>query len=463
MTQQRDMIRVPHLLLGALLAAFIAYSFLPEDSTERAGSTLSMLPDSTELPPLIPDVDELQSDTTAAIAIDTARDIVTGPFGGTSAGLTVGERLKRLDSLMLVVPADSLAVLMERYEELLDSALMIQTDAPPRTYAAENRETTPRSNQSSGRIASRPSTEANGSKDEMPSSSSSSDAATTVSITPVETPASTAPDRVEESPVAQLDQRETTTRSEPTRPVRPSDAAVIQRRSNSGYVRSTPHSQRRSNDNWTARNDSETRTTERSGARTETTTRSRRSNHGSEAIASSSPRTTSAATRERPSSRKETASRSERATRSSTTPRATRKGTARSRSRARTSERVRSSTSSLKRKYTEGLARFRAGDYRRAIEKLTSVASSSQPYRHSARYFLAVAQERTGRTDAALKNYERLKGRGGRIGAKSWMAYARMLAKSGRTSQAKKELNRLAKSSGAGRYAAEARKMLESL
>ena len=53
-------------------------------------------------------------------------DVVTGPSPSSAqreVGLTVGERLKRLDMQMQTAPPDSLGILMAEYERLLDSAM----------------------------------------------------------------------------------------------------------------------------------------------------------------------------------------------------------------------------------------------------------------------------------------------------------------------------------------------------
>lgn len=449
--------RGPVLIVGIIAAASIAYSFYSVDPSVESLSIGALPPDSTDLPPLIPDVDELQRDTSAAISIDTTRDIVTGPFGETSAGLTVGERLKRLDSLMLVVPADSLGSLMARYEDLLDSALMLQTSAPDRTYAAENRERTQRSNESAD-----------------VKTSEITIAATQQPARPVQTKSPTAPSIdiaevsntsiIPASPPSNQSAEPVPTTTDPTRPVRQSDAAVLNRRSNSGYVRSVPLSQRRSNDNWASSNQnngtSSVADSEAKRSNSSTSTTSRRSNASSIALSTpSEPATDRVITRSK--KRRSEASGSGVSRSHRTTGKQKRRGM--SSSRAGTSERVRSTTSSLKRKYTEGLARFRAGDYRRAIEKLTPVARSTQPYRYDARYYLAVAQERTGNLKAALGNYRSLRKMSGGIGEKAWIAHARLLVRSGKRSEAKQQLLQFTRSRGSSRYMTEAQKMLKGL
>ena len=82
--------------------------------------------------PAITDRDSLgtaeELDSTSTIS-----EIVTGPetappdsvnLQPPTVTLTIGERLKQLDSLMTIAPTDSLSVLMEEYDRLLDSTLV---------------------------------------------------------------------------------------------------------------------------------------------------------------------------------------------------------------------------------------------------------------------------------------------------------------------------------------------------
>ncbi len=466
--------RGPILVIVTLAAAFIAYSFYALDP-ENAGSVEALPPDSTSLPPLLPDLDELQRDTGAALTIDTTRDIVTGPFGATSAGLTVGERLKRLDSLMLVVPADSLGTLMTRYEELLDSALRIETNAPPRTYAAETKDRTERSNGVSN-VEETPLADSRA--PESIEKTIRSEPPPSPTTRPVPPPphspdlgdiAAEREDGPEIEGGGQSDQDGLSpSSSQPTRPIRQSDATVLNRRSNSGYIRSVPRSQRRSNDNWTstqqrsnsASAEGSSNDRSNSSANTSTSPISRRSNYSSVA-ASSAPdnkRQNNGRERKRVASGSPAAGEGHISRKSGKGKRTRKRST-----RADRGADVRTTTSSLKRKYIEGLARFRAGDYRRAIEKLTPVARSSQPFRNDARYYLAVAQERTGRLSEAMGNYRSLRKTSGSIGEKSWIAHARLLLRAGKRSEAKRQLLQFTKSRSGSRYAAEAEGMLKGL
>lgn len=448
------------LFLAALLAAFVAYSFLPDDISDDG--SLGTLPDSTELPPLIPDIEELKRDTVAALSVDSSSGIVTGPFSASGVGLTVGERLKRLDSLMLVVPADSLEGLMAEYDLLLDSALGSRGVSTP-SYVVDTSATTIRSNISA------------------PSDTPTSPIATTEAVTP--SMEASSPEEVdsgamfaslvqdppklqieEPAPPPIVQERPAPSRVETSTPEvaivqadspPPSDLEVISRRSNSGYIRSVPHSARKRTNKSTVvqseSNSSSSSVGKRSNSTTPTSTaasdHTKRSNHGKEATVRE---------RSRPGSSGVAAS-DRRASRTSVS------GKASSPSGRTASVKKRSASASLQRRYTEGLAKFRAGKYTSAITLLTPVASSNKSYRSTARYYLALAQERTGNLESALRNMRSLRRGSGRIALRSQLASARLLARTGNRSEARKELLRMTRSRSSSRYSAVALKMLQQL
>ena len=247
---------------AAAAVAFTAVVLLYGTSFPGTGIPLfASPPDSSQVPPMVPDVEHLEQ-----IAADGSSDTVAESSpqpDETLAGLTVGERLKRLDSLMLVVAADSLETLMVEYEQLLDSALSVRYGEPPTPSYARNRQSsTPRSNargtndpasilSDADRVAS---TSAQAPVPVVEPSSIASD-----SRTPSAAPESTL--STPEAPQVRTENQSqpastTTTRSpdvttlaERTRTNVDAERAEqpLRQRSNDGYTRSTPRSTMRSN------------------------------------------------------------------------------------------------------------------------------------------------------------------------------------------------------------------------
>ena len=429
-------------------------------------------PDSTSVPPLVPDVELLQD------AADSSRPETpeeSAESDGSRAGLTVGERLKRLDSLMLVVDSDSLQYLMAEYEELLDSALNVRYGEPPTPSYARNRgPATPRSNAPEGVQPDTPRPEADRVVPQTPPSA----------VAEAETP-DPASDRPVVEVRADVRPTENVPSSAPAAPQPSSeeiavetastvvtesvDPAPLRQRSNDGYVRSTPRSSMRSNNSQSGTQPTGTTTspapstTSRSTSSARSTSASRRSNSGQEVAGppqSADRSETSDVRRERSQLRRH---RRMHAPGRSGEARATGGRNAGRRSGAGQRGAVRTERSSLERRYTEGLAKFRAGRYREAIELLRPVAQSGLSFRTTARYYLAVALERSGNVAGALRNYRALKGTSGSIGEKAWLGVARLLARSGETAAARRELQQFSRSRSGSPYSAEAKRMLRSL
>ena len=429
---------------------------------------------------MVPDVELLEQ-----IAAESSTDSVAAPSSPSDealAGLTVGERLKRLDSLMLVVPTDSLETLMVEYEELLDSALSVRYGEPPTpSYARNRHSSTPRSNARGTNDPASTQSDADrvaSTSPRSPAPVAERSSVATESPTPSAAPASTT--STPETPLVRTNDEAsraatTTTRTpevtalaEGTRTNVDGDRAdpPLRQRSNDGYTRSTPRSSLRSNNtlSGTQPEGSASSSTTNRPTRSQSSTPSRRSNAGSVAtsetrgVEESGTRVVQPRERRHRTEREVRRNRGDRQSGASSGRRMGRRGGAH-----RGSSRVRTEKGSVERRYTEGLAKFRAGDYRQAIELLRPVAASSSGFRNTARYYLAVSLERTGNVAGALRNFRALKGASGSIGEKSWLAVARLLAKSGDTARARRELQQFTSARSGSSYVAEADRMLRRM
>ena len=373
-----------------------------------------------------------QSDTTGIVdATDTNNlhefEIVTGPVNPPKpVGLTLGERLKKLDSLMRVAPTDSLEILMTEYERLLDSA-MTGKDPTPTTpvdevavkeLVSEIPETvqpTTESNQSdSSSIAT-----------EIPTTEADKENLTSLVAVEKET-------LTEEPKVEEIEKTRSYAYSTPRSQITNNNSSetLVQSNYQSDYDNSefdpSKYNGVRDSELTYYREEkkkkNQTSTTQNPSKRKKKGTAKARSNRTSSG--SSKPKTTSSP--------------------SSTNPR-------------------RSKTSSLDKKYAEGLAYFRAGSYSKAITELKPVASSSKSYKNTARYYYGLALERTGQLSQAASQYRKLKSSSGSLSDKAWVAYARVLKAQGKTSTAKSELLRFIKARPRSSQIASARELLQRL
>lgn len=460
-------------LLPLVAATLVAVGAWGVSITGSSPLLFASLPDSTDVPPIVPDMEQLQEQTEDTL---TESRIVPGPTDDDVAGLTVGERLKRLDSLMLVVPPDSLEPLMAAYEELLDSALRIQysgADGP--SYGRESKGTTSRSNA----VRSTPRSQAVRQDGARPSNPVAAEESRTTPSTDLATAAAdgsqsvqkvqTASDR--ESAEGPTEAIEPAARTEQTTRVQQIPEEPVRQRSDDGYVRSTPRSTMRSNRKPSGLQPEGTRTESTQSTSVVSSQRSNaasseptgRSNSGHTARTSSAVTSTdkgeqSARVRKRARGSSTTAEGSR------TRTRADRTGSRRSgRAAGHASGTKRTPSESLARRYTEGLALFRAGKYQKAIDLLSPVARASSRHSRTARYYLALSLERTGNLRAAMKQYRLLKGSGGVIGEKSWVSLGRLMAQSGNRAGAQQELRQFTRARSSSRYAEEATALLGDL
>ncbi len=365
-------------------------------------------------------------------------EIVTGPTENAEMGLTVGEQLKRLDSLMRIVPPDSLEVLMAEYDRLLDSVMLAQRISQEENNPNQERSSTPEtpaiadvSTQSAEQsyVRSTPRSQVTNAD---PTTLVQSRTNTNQSFEPSEY------NGIRESEINYYQQEKETTPAPLNTTQTPKQTALQNQAANQTPV-PTPAATPRANAtaNTTADNKSNT-------AATPVVT-NLRSTEG----ATATPRTTSTTRKRYPTSGRRT----------TTAP-----STSNSQSRTRSRRSSGSSSSSLDENYTEGLASFRAGNYSDAITNLKPVAnSSSSSYRAIARYYYALSLERTGSLSQAASSFRSAMKGSGDIADKSWVSYARVLAKQGKKNQAKKEILRLIEQRPASSQIANARKLLQEL
>lgn len=354
-------------------------------------------------------------------------EIVTGPTENAEMGLTVGEQLKRLDSLMRIVPPDSLEVLMAEYDRLLDSVMLAQRISQEENNPNQERSSTPET-PAIAEVSTQP-TEQNYIRSTPRSQVTNADPTTLVQSR-TNTNQSFEPSEyngIRESEINYY-QQEKESAAEPT-----------QNRTTNQTAAPTPAATPRTNTTSTTAANVESNT-----ATTPTVT-NLNSTEGK-----SAPRRTTNTTRKRYSASNR---------RTSTAP-----STSNSQSRTRSRRSSGSSSSSLDENYTEGLASFRAGNYSDAITNLKPVAnSSSSSYRTIARYYYALSLERTGSLSQAASSFRTTMKGSGDIADKSWVGYARVLAKQGKKNQAKKEILRLIEQRPASSQIANARKLLQEL
>ena len=347
-----------------------------------------------------------QDETDSAAPV--INEIVTGPTERDNAemGLTVGEQLKHLDSLMRVVPPDSLEILMAEYDRLLDSVMVAQNmteeeqaaallaaeDSPeqPADVVSEEPadEDVPDTEQNYVRSTPRSQTQASTSRTLVQSDSKADNSRNPATF-----------QGVRESELTYYQQNTiTTTNSAET----PKQAATQGSRVVNISPETSSSANRRSSRNSAGRS---TRVQQRRHTRSRNATRS-----------------TSASRSSRPASR------------------------------------------SLNENYTEGLASFRAGKYSQAIDELKPVVNAPRSsYSTTARYYYALSLERTGSLGQAASNFRNLMKGSGSLADKAWLGYARVLSRQGKKSQAKKELLRMIKERPSSGQIANARQLLQQL
>ena len=360
-----------------------------------------------------------QSDTTGIVdGADTntsETEIVTGSVDPPKpVGLTLGEQLKRLDSLMRIAPADSLEILMTEYDHLIESAMTGQ-DSPP------------------------------------PPSTTKGAGGEPASETVEDVDQSTATESVENLVVADdANQAESTEvpsdRSEEVDTETPRLYTYLTPRS---QITNSNSSEALVQSNYQSNYDNAEFDTSKYNRVRESESKhyqeSKEKSKQKPIVHNTSKRRAKNLTKTRPNRR---ASRSSKPRSSpapiSTFPR-------------------RSTTSSLDEKYSEGLAYFCAGSYNQAITELKPVANSSKSYRNTARYYYGLALERTGSLSRAASQFRKLRSGSGGLAEKAWIAYARVLKAQGKISQAKNELLRFIKARPTSSQIASARELLQRL
>lgn len=344
-------------------------------------------------------------------------DIVTGPASGNSnreVGLTVGERLKKLDLLMQTAPPDSLGLLMAEYERLLDSAMGgPAASAPPAT--------------------------------EYPSSSTpiAAEPEYNTPTTPRSTPRSSINGNGDNRTLVQSD-NEAARQFDPTTYGGARESELEHYRENrSAQSQPTESTQSAANGNGSASSLSGQSSSTGTGSRPTSSTTSR----------------TSGGTGAKGKGKKESGSKKGKKgkkNRAASTP-------AVAETPSSSPEPKANKSSSLNENYTEGLAHFRAGRYKQAITSLKPVANSSGSYRTTAKYYYALSLERTGSLAQAASHFRSLSKGSGAIADKGWLGYCRVLSAQGKKSEAKKELLRLIKQRPGSSQIASAKQMLQKL
>lgn len=357
-----------------------------------------------------------------AITVDGAgtgrSDIVTGPNDAVEyrkVGLTVGERLKQIDSLIQVVPADSLGILMAEYERLLDSAMGGSVSAAsPESPSDEPkaRETAPNYPRST------------------PRSSINTSAERVLVQSDHDTRSDAVIDPAEHAGVRDSEPepyRGSTTPSSST----PAASTVIPSRSapaqaDAPTISRTPP----------ARSGTSTSVSGETGTQA-----------GASKPAAQTGKSTGKGKKKRKGGRRRAVVESTPAPAPPSTP-----------------EPKSTRSNSLNENYTEGLAHFRAGRYAQAIEDLKPVANSSgSSFRTVAKYYYALSLERTGSLSQAASQFRSLSGGSGAIADKAWLGYCRVLNAQGKRGEAKKELLRLIKQRPQSSQIANARQLLQKL
>lgn len=376
-------------------------------------------------------IDSVENDRPADTAVRrNDAEHVSGPIPAETVGLTVGERLKNLDSLMTLLPADSLPHLMMEYERILDSAVMAQSSPSVRTT---------RPTSSSDQIA----TQSNGNE---PTSLT----VTTSSFAPLPTSS------IESNTPKSTDAEEFSNTTTPSQPL--------------GYIRSQPRSSISTPTNNTLvqsdylnADSSKNRQFDPSdyrGIRKSEIERYERKSADRPAKKTARPKRTTAAKRSTPArhhARKRAGAprRTERHYGSFETPSTT--------FRKRHQSPVTVKSSEYDRAFTDGLALVRAGRYAEAVKPLSVAVKGSRSYRTTATYYLALSYANAGDVSSATPMLKSLKSGSGPLADKAWIAYARLLAKSGDRDMGRTELVRFLRARPSSTLSAEGRAALQQI
>lgn len=347
-------------------------------------------------------------------------DIVTGPTPANTnreAGLTVGERLKKLDLLMQTAPPDSLGILMAEYERLLDSAMggpasAEPPGAQPTAQTAQSASTAP-----STYPRSTPRSSLNGSGDSRTLVQSDYETSRDSSFDPA---------RFGGIRETELDYyRENT----PAPQQVPTPAAASRTGNNATSTNSTANSS--AADGSSSRGNTAQATAAKGKGKKKSRTRKGKNGRRNRAVSPQATPPSVAAVPSSPSSK--------------------------------ASEPKSAKSSSTAENYTEGLAHFRAGRYQQAVASLKPVANSSGSYRTTAKYYYALSLERTGSLAQAANQFRSLSKGSGTLADKGWLGYCRVLSAQGKKKQAKNELLRLIKQRPQSSQIASAKQMLQQL
>lgn len=119
----------------------------------------------------------------------------------------------------------------------------------------------------------------------------------------------------------------------------------------------------------------------------------------------------------------------------------------------------------LERRYIDGVASARAGNYADAASKLEPVVNStlSKTRREEARYYYARSLEGLGRTDEALRNYNTVSNGSGSLKQRAYLDYCRLLANTGQKERARTMLRQFIRNNPNSRQAPDAQALLQTL
>ena len=119
----------------------------------------------------------------------------------------------------------------------------------------------------------------------------------------------------------------------------------------------------------------------------------------------------------------------------------------------------------LERRYVDGVASARAGNYADAASKLEPVVNStlSKARREEARYYYARSLEGLGRTTEALRNYNTLSNGSGSLKHRAYLDYCRLLANNGQKERARTMLRSFIRSNPNSRQTPDAQALLQTL
>lgn len=119
----------------------------------------------------------------------------------------------------------------------------------------------------------------------------------------------------------------------------------------------------------------------------------------------------------------------------------------------------------LQRKYIDGVASARAGNYADAAAKLEPVVNSAalKAHREEARYYYARSLEGLGRTSEALRNYNTISNGSGGLKHRAYLDYCRVLAANGQKERARTMLRQFIRRNPNSRQTPDAQALLQTL